>query len=328
MSADFDAPESAPQPLRLPTRRRRWLGLLVAIFGIIAIGAVVTRPAPLKPGPAPVIANASCISEKLVGDLYTINDGTKPATTAGVVPKDFIPHAALICSTTAKTEVAESGAEVFTSRREGDFGHIIDLLSQESDKPPLLSKCIYDSAETPVILLLDQYGNGIRPFVPRDKCGGPKPEFSQEVEGLSEVSITSAYQKISPKEMLEISNCNPMWPVEGSHATMETFRYSTFSTVRLCRFSNPQRPTELTSFSVLFGGRQDEVVKEIAGSQTLETPCDSTNSDRVIVESTVSGTSEEILAEIYQGACPHMTLGSESLNVSDNLSDLLDTILD
>lgn len=123
---------------------------------------------------------------------------TNPAIPTGSVPPDFVATAVTVCSSDPERTVAVDRRHhrYHVQENVGPVtGALLTSLSLPDQKLPADSQvaCGANATYPPYVLLVDSRSQAIRPRLPQDSCGNPRPEVTAALSAL-ELTIRRSYE--------------------------------------------------------------------------------------------------------------------------------------
>ncbi|MET8086789.1 hypothetical protein [Micromonospora sp. NPDC005237] len=197
------------------------LGL--GLCGLVMAGCAGTVNTPNDPGPAEIVEKwTSCAQvAPQAGVVLPVppgSDGPAAPTPAGVEPRvgridpAFTPVAAVLCGRDVVPGAAGGREEVATERRAGDIGPLVaalGLADEERGRGDIA--CTADMLVPPWLALLDDKGRWLRPYLPTDVCGKPRPEVRAALDGLRPTTVDSRTVGLVESSAAETAGCEQRW---------------------------------------------------------------------------------------------------------------------
>lgn len=202
---------------------RRWIFLLAVAGLALIVGG----------GYAVWVVNAPTRAVAQIGsaESFRCDDSLPPGRppppsrpTSGTVPVDFVPVAAVICSTDFSGALElDNGRGYDETRYEGDFTEVVRLLNEPTARrSPLAGGCpSYSVAPTPDLWLLDAQGRAIAPTFPSHECGLPN---IAALSAIGNMTVASSIEyRITQDELnlrLRLSSCAPILALPRGGSTV------------------------------------------------------------------------------------------------------------
>ncbi|MET8364699.1 hypothetical protein ABZU53_14175 [Micromonospora sp. NPDC005194] len=197
------------------------LGL--GLCGLVMAGCAGTVNTPKDPGPAEIVEKwTSCAQvAPQAGVVLPVppgSDGPAAPTPAGVEPRvgridpAFTPVAAVLCGRDVVPGAAGGREEVATERRAGDIGPLVaalGLADEERGRGDIA--CTADMLVPPWLALLDDRGRWLRPYLPTDVCGKPRPEVRAALDGLRLTTVDTRTVGQVESSAAETAGCEQRW---------------------------------------------------------------------------------------------------------------------
>ena len=157
-----------------------------AVFGIMLVLALGGCAGLSAESPAVQPAWESCPA--------AVPDDSQDALDLPPLTGDFRPVAAVICG--SRIERRPGGGEdlLAVEERAGDVTALVDALRLPSEERTD-GFCTMEQVTVPWFVLLDEQGRWIRPGVPADACGKPRPEVRAAFDQLRTERVSSRVQR-------------------------------------------------------------------------------------------------------------------------------------
>lgn len=203
---------------RVRRRRRRLVGgsaFAVAIVVALGVGGLQ-----MITGNAPPPRTAGDSGEQ--GRWTSCADAAPEMTTAGqrvgagdaaALPRlaaDFTPVAAVICQLETQQRPDGGQDRVATERRADKVDALVTAL-RLPDEPPTDGPCTTKAVIPPWLALVDADGRWVRPGLPVDRCGKPRPEVRAALGALPLTTV--ATRKVAELVSAEavVAGCEQRW---------------------------------------------------------------------------------------------------------------------
>ncbi|WP_433114999.1 hypothetical protein [Micromonospora sp. CA-246542] len=173
------------------------------------------------PGPAEIVEKwTSCAKiAPQAGAVLPVPPGAGgSATPAGVEPRagridgNFVPSTAVLCGRDVVPKAGGGREQVATERRADDIGPLVaalGLADQERGRGEVA--CTADMLVPPWLALLDDRGRWLRPYLPTDACGKPRPEVRAALDGLRLTTVDSRTVGQVESSEAEAAGCAQRW---------------------------------------------------------------------------------------------------------------------
>ncbi|MGC4771072.1 hypothetical protein ACLQ25_19125 [Micromonospora sp. DT44] len=194
------------------------LGL--GLCGLALAGCARPADTPKDPGPAEVAEKWTSCAEiaPQAGVMLPVRPGSATSRPAGVEPRvgridpAFTPVAAVLCGRDVVRGAAGGREQVATERRADEIGPLIAALGL-ADKEPGRgeNRCTLDMIVPPWLALLDDQGRWLRPYLPTDACGKPRPEVRAALDGLRLTTVDSRTLGVVESSAAEAAGCAQHW---------------------------------------------------------------------------------------------------------------------
>ncbi|CCH20901.1 hypothetical protein [Micromonospora lupini] len=200
----------------------------MGLCGLALSGCAGPANSPRDPGPAEIVEKWTSCAESAprAGVVLPVPPGSAGpsaaspggATPAGVEPKigriapAFVPVAAVLCGREVRPGAGGGREQVATERRADEIGALVAAL-RLSDQVRGRGEvaCTADLVIPPWLALLDDQGRWLRPYVPTDVCGKPRPEVRAALDGLRLTTVDSRTVGLVESSEAETAGCEQRW---------------------------------------------------------------------------------------------------------------------
>jgi hypothetical protein len=175
-----------------PRARGIGIGLLLALLA----GGCGDRPV-VRDGVAAVQPSwAGCPAATAPGKAELLKAGE--ALSLPPLGADFLPVAAVLCGTETQQRPGGGSDVVRAERRAHDVTALVTALRLPDE--PRAGVCTAEMPFVPWVVLLDATGRWVRPGIPVNACGKPRPEVLDAYRNLhTEVVATQAAARPNPR---------------------------------------------------------------------------------------------------------------------------------
>src|SRR6185312_2757711 len=105
--------------------------------------------------------------------------------TIGRIDPAFVPVAAVLCGREVRPRAGGGREQVATERRADEIAALLAALRlPDQGRGRGEFACTLDLLVPPWLALLDDRGRWLRPYLPTDSCGKPRPEVRAALDGL------------------------------------------------------------------------------------------------------------------------------------------------
>ncbi|MEH0929378.1 hypothetical protein [Micromonospora sp. CPCC 205558] len=195
--------------------------LAVALLGMALSGCGGTESGPGgadEPAPAQIVDGwTSCAKDApRAGDMMVPHPQTSsPAgkePTAGRIDPTFTPVAAVICGRATRPGRQGGHEQVATERRTEEIGPLLTALRLPSEQAGGKKvACTLDMVVPPWLALLDDRGRWLRPQLPTDACGKPRPEVIAALAGPQWTTVDTRAVRQVESATAEAAGCAQQW---------------------------------------------------------------------------------------------------------------------
>ncbi|MFG1885259.1 hypothetical protein [Micromonospora sp. NPDC049102] len=263
----------------------------VGLCGLALAGCAGPASTPKGPGPAEIVEKWTSCAEiaPQAGAMLPVPPGAGgSATPAGIEPRvgrmdpDFVPLAAVLCGRNVVPGAGGGREQVATERRADDIGPLVAALGlADQERGPGEIACTADLLVPPWLALLDDKGRWLRPYLPMDACGKPRPEVRAAVDGLRLTTVDSRTVGVVESSEAEAAGCAQRWSdmvwVEGTvgrPGRVAPAAVSKAGPLRLCVYQVPpsERGGGKPAGDFVYGRplppeRQADVLRGLAGTR-------------------------------------------------------------
>ncbi|MEV4214861.1 hypothetical protein [Micromonospora sp. NPDC049662] len=194
------------------------LGL--GLCGLVLTGCARGVDTPKGPGPAEIAEKWTSCAEiaPQAGVMLPVPPGSATSPPAGVEPRvgridpAFTPVAAVLCGRDIVRGAAGGREQVATERRADDIGEVVAALGLADEARGRGEvACTADMLVPPWLALLDDRGRWLRPYLPMDVCGKPRPEVRAALDGLRLTTVDSRTLGVVESAAAEAAGCAQRW---------------------------------------------------------------------------------------------------------------------
>ncbi|WP_433535372.1 hypothetical protein ACQPZK_25475 [Micromonospora sp. CA-249363] len=196
------------------------LGL--GLCGLVLAGCAGPGDTLKGPGSAEIVEKWTSCAEiaPQAGVMLPVPRGSAAVTSppAGVEPRvgridpAFTPVAAVLCGRDVVPGAAGGREQVATERRADDIGPLVAALGLADEKRGSGEiACTLDMLVPPWLALLDDQGRWLRPYLPKDVCGKPRPEVRAALDGLRLTTVDSRTVGQVESPEAEAAGCAQRW---------------------------------------------------------------------------------------------------------------------
>ncbi|GAB3944072.1 hypothetical protein [Micromonospora vulcania] len=205
------------------------LAVTLLAVGLSGCGGPVGGPAVVdESGPAQIVDKWTSCAEAApqAGGVLSVprTNGLAPSgddPTIGRIDPAFTPVAAVLCGREIRRPPGGGQEETATERRAEEVGALVAALRLPNQPPPGGEfACTADMVVPPWLALLDERGRWLRPYLPRDACGKPRPEVRAALDGLRLTTVDTRTVGQVESAAAEAAGCAQRWAdmvwVEGT----------------------------------------------------------------------------------------------------------------
>ncbi|TDC42560.1 hypothetical protein [Micromonospora sp. KC213] len=187
------------------------VGLPLAVAGCAGTApAGDTVPAwQRSPGPPTVQPRWEACATATAGQEADL-DHSQAALSLPFLEDGFRPVAAAVCRAEPRQRPTGGSDLVAVEERADDVGRLVAALLLPDDTSPV-DACTAEMPFVPWLVLLDAQGRWVRPGVPTDPCGKPRPEFRTAYEQLSTRRVTTRVLRELESDAAAASGCSQRW---------------------------------------------------------------------------------------------------------------------
>ncbi|WP_422736562.1 hypothetical protein ACN263_23920 [Micromonospora sp. WMMD729] len=193
------------------------LGL--GLCGLALTGCAGPGDPPKGPGPAEIAENwTSCAEIAPQAGVLPVPRGPGTSPPAGGEPRvgridpTFTPVTAVLCGRDVVPGAAGGREQVAVERRADDIGPLVTALGlADEERGRGEIRCTADMLVPPWLALLDEKGRWLRPHLPTDACGKPRPEVRAALDGLRLTTVDSRTVGQVESPEAEAAGCAQQW---------------------------------------------------------------------------------------------------------------------
>ncbi|MGK5742389.1 hypothetical protein [Micromonospora sp. URMC 103] len=231
------------------------------------------------------------------------------ASTLPLLDDTFTPVAAVLCGQQPTPRPGGGTDLVAIERRADEVTELAEAL-RLPDEARAAGPCTADMVVPPWLALLDERGRWLRPGIPRDGCGKPRPEVREALDRLRPTIVGT--RRLAEIESAEAAaaGCVQRWAdmiavhtATGSPAPPGPARIAPGAALRLCVYRVPSsergsaKPAgEFAYGRVLSHGENDAVIRTLAATGPA-TRC-TTPAGRFALLRPTGGTGTDVYAEL------------------------------
>ncbi|WP_433126713.1 hypothetical protein ACQPWW_28320 [Micromonospora sp. CA-240977] len=197
------------------------IALAVALLGVALGGCGDTDIGPGggdEPGPAQIVETWTSCAEAApqAGAILSVPNTGAP-TPAGVEPKigridsAFTPVTAVLCGRELRPGPGGGRDQVATERRATQIAPLLAALRLPDQESAGDVACTLDMIVPPWLALLDERGRWLRPYLPTDTCGKPRPELRTALAELSTTTVDTRVVGQVEGPAAEAAGCAQRW---------------------------------------------------------------------------------------------------------------------
>ncbi|MCF0092235.1 hypothetical protein [Micromonospora sp. MH99] len=195
----------------------------VGLCGLVLSGCAGPVNTPNDPGPAEIVGKWTSCAEVApqAGVVLPVPPGSGgPAapTPAGTEPKigridaAFVPVAAVLCGREVRPRAGGGREQVATERRADEIGALVTALRlPDQGRGRGEVACTLDLLIPPWLALLDDRGRWLRPYLPTDSCGKPRPQVRAALDGLRLTTVDTRTVGLVESSAAETAGCEQRW---------------------------------------------------------------------------------------------------------------------
>ncbi|MDG4756384.1 hypothetical protein [Micromonospora sp. WMMD710] len=189
--------------------------LVAAVLGMALGGCAGSATGPAdEPGPARIVDRwTSCAQAAPQADavLLTPPAAARDEPESGRIDPAFTPVAVVLCGREIRPRPGGGQEQVATERRADEIGALVDALRLPTQRADGEIACTLDMIVPPWLALLDERGRWLRPYLPTDVCGKPRPEVRAALDGLRLTTVdTRTVGQVESSEA-EAAGCSQRW---------------------------------------------------------------------------------------------------------------------
>ncbi|TDC85639.1 hypothetical protein E1193_02130 [Micromonospora sp. KC606] len=137
-------------------------------------------------------------------------DKSMAALSLPVLGDGFQPVTAVVCRAGPQQRSTGGSDLVAVEERAHDVAALVAALRLPDDTSPV-DACTLEMPFVPWLALLDTHGRWVRPGVPTDPCGKPRPEFRAAYEQLPTRHVTTRVLRELKSDSAAASGCGQQW---------------------------------------------------------------------------------------------------------------------
>ena len=234
----------------------RGLAVVTALAGLVACGGAPRADKPTIGGPqaqprSPVTGTPAVRSGWTSCEVDAPMELSVPPSDALILPRlgtGFAATVAVHCQLGPKRR-ADGGQDlVLTEGRATDLTALLAAL-RLPDEQPTNGACTLEMPWVPNLLLFDAQGRWIRPGIPVNGCGKPRPEVQEAVRGLRLTTVTEKVVREIESSGAALSGCGQEWSdmvatetgdsASGARPGRVALPFPATAQLRLCVFRVP-----------------------------------------------------------------------------------------
>ncbi|RZT80668.1 hypothetical protein EV382_3926 [Micromonospora violae] len=191
--------------------------LAVTLLGLALGGCGGTEIGPGgadQPAPAQIVDGwTSCAKDApRAGDIIPIpSPPTANEPTIGRIDPAFTPVAALTCGREVRPGRNGGHEQIATERRADEIAPLLAALRLPNEQADGDTACTLDMVIPPWLALLDDRGRWLRPYLPTDSCGKPRPEVTAALAGPQWTTVDTRTIRQVETATAEAAGCAQQW---------------------------------------------------------------------------------------------------------------------